>query len=264
MFATGAPKSPELSRQIPIRPKKKLTSPRPTTAISPPRAQAKRTLSWKRVDISGDTIKFDAALGWKGTEDEGSVYLATWIYAPAPTAVKLKELDGHGHHALRGWLNDVALPVVLPPGQNAAGLQQSLDPNAPVTLQAGWNKLLLRWDLIWGDNEMGVILDALPEKTVAAQVFGDSARAIKTLASQREICGPQCNPFLHSTASQHRAVIAAKLDLLAPFQALAPEKIASRRDYRPRRARRRWRRSATRLAPGARIFWRKAGAKIAR
>ena len=55
------------------------------------------------------------------------------------------------------------MPGTLPPGQRPESLKQSLDPEHPVMLQAGWNKLLLRWDLIWGDNQVGIRLAAAPD-----------------------------------------------------------------------------------------------------
>jgi len=72
-------------------------------------------------------------------------------------------LDEHGHHAVRVWINDQPLPVVNPKGQNAQDLHQSLDPERPVALQAGWNKLLLRYDHVWGGNKIRLELDATPE-----------------------------------------------------------------------------------------------------
>lgn len=123
-----------------------------------------RTLKWRRADISGDRVKFGTALDWNGYEDEGTAYLATWIYAPAATTLKFRVVEEHGHHALRAWINDVQLPEVLPPGRTAAQLQQGLDPNVPMQLQAGWNKVLLRWDQVWGGNEVGLVLEATPEQ----------------------------------------------------------------------------------------------------
>ena len=125
--------------------------------------KASRTLRWKPASISGDSVSFDKALGWKGNEDEGTAYLATWIHSDAAAEIRLKPIDGHGHHAIRVWLNGIAVPGTLPPGQRPESLKQSLDPEHPVMLQAGWNKLLLRWDLIWGDNQVGIRLAAAPD-----------------------------------------------------------------------------------------------------
>ncbi len=120
-------------------------------------------LKWKPANINGDQVSLDTVLGWKGYEDEGSAYLVTWINSPKPVELKLNILDEHGHHAVRAWLNDVALPAVIPKGRVANELQHTLDPSRPVALQSGWNKLLIRYDLIWGGNKIGITIDAAPE-----------------------------------------------------------------------------------------------------
>lgn len=122
-----------------------------------------RTLKWKPANISGDRISFDAILGWKGYEEEGSAYLVTWVQSPKDATVKLKVLDDHGHHAVRVWINDQPLPAVHPKGRNASDLQHTLDADQPVALRAGWNKLLLRYDQVWGANAVGLTVDAAPE-----------------------------------------------------------------------------------------------------
>ena len=125
--------------------------------------QQTRTVKWRPANISGDTVSFESVLGWKGYEDEGSAYLATWVYAPQPVEMKLKVLDDHGHHAVRAWLNDQALPSVFPKGQHANDLHHELDAIRPAAFIAGWNKLLVRYDLIWGGNKFGLMLNAAPE-----------------------------------------------------------------------------------------------------
>ena len=123
---------------------------------------AGRTLKWKTASISGDVIDWDTVLGWKGYEDEGSVYIATWIQSPQSQDIKLNVIEEHGHHAVRAWLNDQPLPSVNPKGQGPNDLHQSLDASKSVALKAGWNKLLIRYDLIWGANKLGITLDAPP------------------------------------------------------------------------------------------------------
>ncbi len=125
--------------------------------------KSKRTLKWRPANISGDIVSFETALGWKGYEDEGSAYLVTWVQAPQPVAVKLKVLDEHGHHAVRIWINDKAVPTMFPKNQSAKDLTYSIDPAKPVDLQPGWNKLLLRYDHVWGENKIGLEMDAPPE-----------------------------------------------------------------------------------------------------
>ncbi len=121
-------------------------------------------LTWKPANISGDIVSFDTVLAWKGYEDEGSAYLVTWVQSPKAVSVKLKPLDEHhGHHAMRVWLNDQPLPSAFPKNQRANDLHHSLDSSQPVALQAGWNKLLLRYDQVWGANQVGLAVDAAPE-----------------------------------------------------------------------------------------------------
>ncbi|WP_395736023.1 hypothetical protein [Prosthecobacter sp.] len=126
--------------------------------------KAARTLKWKPASISGDIVAFDPAIGWKGYEDEGSAYLITWVQSPRAVNIHLKALDEHhGHHAVRVWVNGQPLPSIHPKGQSAKDLHHSLDATQPVALQAGWNKVLLRYDQIWGSNQIGLAVDAAPE-----------------------------------------------------------------------------------------------------
>lgn len=122
-----------------------------------------RTLKWRPAAINGDTVSLETVLDWKGYEDEGSAYFVTWVHTPQTAEVKLKTLDEHGHHALRAWVNDQAVPSIFPKGQQARDLHHEIDPTKPVALKAGWNKLLLRYDLLWGSNKFGLLLDAAPE-----------------------------------------------------------------------------------------------------
>ena len=123
----------------------------------------RRTLKWVPAGIAGDMVTFETVLNWKSYEDEGAEYLLTYINSPQAVEVKLKALDAHGHHAVRAWLNDQPLPATFPPGQSAKDLHQTLDPAKAVALKAGWNKLLVRFDLVWGENKLGLSLDAPPQ-----------------------------------------------------------------------------------------------------
>ncbi len=120
-------------------------------------------LVWKSASISGDIVSFETVLGWKGYEEEGAAYLVTWVQSPQPTTIKLNVLDAHGHHAVRAWVNDQALPAVHPKGQGPRDLHHTLDATQPVALKAGWNKLLVRFDQIWGGNQVGLTVDATPD-----------------------------------------------------------------------------------------------------
>ena len=105
-------------------------------------------------------------LGWKAYEDEGVAYLYTSIYAPARAEVHLRPLDGHGHHSNpRLRLSRQALGE-LPLSEKVQEAQRQGKPIAAtraVPLKEGWNDLLVRFDLIWGDSTLGLRLEAPPE-----------------------------------------------------------------------------------------------------
>jgi hypothetical protein len=122
-----------------------------------------RTLKWKPALTSGDRLALDSVLGWNGFENEGSAYLVSWVHAKEEATVRLKLIDEHGHHAVRIWLNGRQLPSTFPKGQNANFLSHSLDPELAVQLAPGWNKLLLRYDLVWGGTKIGLRLEAPTE-----------------------------------------------------------------------------------------------------
>jgi hypothetical protein len=122
-----------------------------------------RALSWRSVDIIGDRVAFGSALanGWKeGGPDEGVAYLLTYIYSPRVANVMLHVMEDHGAHAVRAWLEDRRLPEKL--FQGDADLPR-IDAETPVELHAGWNKLLMRYDWIWGELALGIRLHAAPE-----------------------------------------------------------------------------------------------------
>ena len=68
---------------------------------------------------------------------------------------------------------------MFPKGQSAKDLHQSLDATQPVALQAGWNKLLLRYDQVWGSNQVGLALDAAPEVLWSLKIAGTPPEAVK-------------------------------------------------------------------------------------
>ncbi|MEI6521297.1 MAG: hypothetical protein WCO98_14865, partial [bacterium] len=125
--------------------------------------QRNYSVKWKPANINGDQVSFDTLLGWKGYEEEGTAYLVTWVNSPKPAELKLKVLDEHGHHAIRAWLNDTAVPMLLDKGKRLTDLQFSIDSDKPITLKAGWNKLLVRYDLVWGGMDLGIKVDAAPD-----------------------------------------------------------------------------------------------------
>jgi hypothetical protein len=119
---------------------------------------AQRSLGWRRAEISTDQVDFDKTLGWSCTFDEGTTYLLTHIDSPSAAEVRLQVTQPGGQYAVHGWLNGEPLPVVHEDGQPWI----HLDPAAPLRLRPGWNELLLRKDLIWGDVTMGASLQADP------------------------------------------------------------------------------------------------------
>jgi hypothetical protein len=119
---------------------------------------AQRRVSWQNAEISTDQVDFEKTLGWSSTFDEGTTYLLTHIYSPAAADVRLQVTQPGGQYAVHGQLNGHPLPFVTEDGQPWI----HLDPTQPLHLRAGWNELLLRKDLIWGDVTMGASLQADP------------------------------------------------------------------------------------------------------
>jgi hypothetical protein len=119
-----------------------------------------RTLKWKPAITSGDHLALESVLGWNGFENEGSAYLVSWVHAKEEATVRFKVHGELGHHAVRVWLNGQPLPSTFPKGQNASSLSHSIDPDLPVVLSPGWNKVLLRFDLVWGGSKIGLRIEA--------------------------------------------------------------------------------------------------------
>jgi hypothetical protein len=128
----------------------------------------RRTLKWKQVGISENRLDFGKLLAW-GYPDEGAAYAVTYLYIPAEADVGLRFETGHGHHAVRGWLNGQALPMVLN-NRPKAGLEFGVDTAKPVHLRSGSNELLLRFDYIWGDQTLGLRLEGAPAVLWALRV----------------------------------------------------------------------------------------------
>jgi hypothetical protein len=121
-----------------------------------------RTLKWKQIAEPANLLDFGKQLGW-GYPDEAAAYAVTYLYSPAAVSVRLSIEDGHGHHAVRGWLNGQPAPLD-PKSLPVAKLACRIDGTQPVNLRAGWNELLVRFDYIWGDKTLGLRLDAKPEQ----------------------------------------------------------------------------------------------------
>ena len=121
-----------------------------------------RVLTWMPVTITDDEVDFRkiARLKWTMHDEEGVAYMVTWIHAADASDVTLTIPEVHGHRAVRGWLNGDPLPATLGEGKRAADLRQRIDSSRPMTLQKGWNELLIRVDHIWGDSAITVRLDA--------------------------------------------------------------------------------------------------------
>jgi hypothetical protein len=136
-----------------------------------------RTLEWKQIVEPANLLDFGKQLGW-GYPDEGAAYAVTYFYSPAAVSVSLRLEDGHGHHAIRGWLNGQPLPLD-PKSQPVAKLHCRIDDTQRVTLQAGWNELLVRFDYIWGDRVFGLRLDAAPEQLWGLRISPTPPKASK-------------------------------------------------------------------------------------
>ena len=119
----------------------------------------RRTLRWQTVNITGEWLDVAKALNWLVANDEGTTYALTYVHASQPTTVKLVLLQNNGHNGVSGWLNDQPLPVT---GNISTASTTGLDTTRPVELKAGWNKILLRLDVIWGRPQLGLLLDAPP------------------------------------------------------------------------------------------------------
>ena len=115
---------------------------------------AQRTLSWKAIEASGDSLDIAQALGWNGYNDEGTFYLLTHLYSPRPAHVYLHLALGDGAVYITGQLNGRPLP------ENSK--DNLPDEAQPLALQAGWNELLLRRTVIWGEMNYGVTLTGDP------------------------------------------------------------------------------------------------------
>jgi hypothetical protein len=117
---------------------------------------AQRKISWQAAQMKDDQVDLAQTLGWAGGNDEGTTYLATSIQAPRAVDVTLEVSHPAGEYVMSGRLNGHPLPVT------PALLTTYIDGSQPLHLQAGWNELVLRRDLIWGDMTLGATLKADP------------------------------------------------------------------------------------------------------
>ena len=117
---------------------------------------AQRSLTWQPAQLAGDQIDLAQTLGWNGGNDEGTSYLVTHIQAPRAVDVTLQLTHPDAQAYVSGWLNGHAFSV------QAASPSIDLGSSWPLHLQAGWNELVLRRDLIWGQKTLGITLKADP------------------------------------------------------------------------------------------------------
>ncbi len=118
---------------------------------------ARRTATWKAVHLSTDLVDFKTVLNWTSYNDEGTTYLLTHIYTPQPAEVLLNAYDdARALDIISGQLNGKPLP------QTKEKNKIRLDNSKPLSLQAGWNELLIRRDLIYGGQLFGASLMADP------------------------------------------------------------------------------------------------------
>jgi hypothetical protein len=135
---------------------------------------AQRKLLWKEVELSTDLVDLRKSLNWSGYDDEGTVYLLTHISTPQAAQVSLNLAELHGQCFTSGQLNGKALPQV-----NNRGTTY-IDVSQPLSLQAGWNELLIRYDHIWGSVELGGSLVADPAVLWKLKISGPLPEAAPT------------------------------------------------------------------------------------
>jgi hypothetical protein len=112
-------------------------------------------VAWKEVELSGDEVDLGSILDWTNGDDEGAAYALTHIYSPQAASITLQLSEGGGEHVVSGWLNGSPLP------SSQEGYHQ-IDLSKPLALQAGWNELLIRYTLVWGDTSLKASLVADP------------------------------------------------------------------------------------------------------
>ena len=126
-----------------------------------------RTLRWlPAVLTTKDKFDFTEVFrdnNWRCYDDEGTAYMATWIYTPNAVDINYTFSEGNGDHGVRGWLNGTALPSTFSDDQRARNFEYRLVTDKPLALTAGWNMLLLRIDIVWGDVSFGLRLHAPPD-----------------------------------------------------------------------------------------------------
>ncbi len=119
---------------------------------------AQRKLAWREVELDTDQVDLEKTLHWVLNDDEGTAYLLTHIYSPEAAQVTLHVSNFDGQGATGGQLNGKPLPTITDQEQPWI----KLDASQPLSLQPGWNELLIRRDFIWGDPTLEASLDADP------------------------------------------------------------------------------------------------------
>ncbi len=107
--------------------------------------------SWHLATSPDGIFDLGEQLRWKGWQEEGIAYMATWIYSPQPCTVTLTPVDGHGWHSVHARLNNAPIPSLA-----SNGTQHGIAPGQPVTLRTGWNSLLIRYEFLYGDMSYGM------------------------------------------------------------------------------------------------------------
>jgi len=77
-------------------------------------------------------------------------------YSPQAAQVTLQIVEAHGQHFTSGQLNGTALPVAT------IDRTSQIDTSQPLSLNAGWNELVIRETNIWGAGSFGTSLVADP------------------------------------------------------------------------------------------------------
>jgi hypothetical protein len=124
--------------------------------------RGEKEIKWLNVELEDKIIDFNKLIPNAEKENESVYYCLTYIYSPKETYLKFIIEDGYGHHGIRGYLNDEKLPVKKGT-ENPYELKYRIDTDNPFRINKGLNRLLLRYDHIWGEKKLCVKIDGNEE-----------------------------------------------------------------------------------------------------
>jgi len=124
------------------------------------------------VETSTDLVDLKRDINWDGFNDEGVCYFVTHIFTPQPAQVTLNIPPVHGQVFTGGQLNGTALP------ESKLANATQIDLSKPLSLQAGWNELVVREARIWGEGTFGVTLQADPAVLWKLKISGPAPATV--------------------------------------------------------------------------------------